>query len=267
VNITLGISPCPNDTFIFDALVNHKIDTRGYSFTVYHEDVETLNQWAFSGKLDITKLSFAAWCRLTNDYSLLQSGAALGRGVGPLLVKPAASVQPDIFACTVALPGEYTTAHFLFEQFYPGHRNKLFMPFDVIENWLLHPPHKQRAAGVLIHENRFTYMEKGLNCITDLGTAWEKRTGLPIPLGGIAMKKEFSNEVQIAVTELIRESLRYSWLHYPQLSVYVKEHAQEMLEEVMRQHIELYVNEYTMALNDEAFTAIALMQELWQPAG
>lgn len=267
MKITLGISPCPNDTFIFDALVNRKIDTRGFQFSVVHEDVETLNQKAFSGELDVTKLSFAAWCRLTDSYTLLKSGAALGRGVGPLLVQPGAFAQTDIFSCTVAIPGEYTTAHFLFEQFYPKHLHKVFMPFDAIETWLLNQPLALPAAGVLIHENRFTYMEKGLVCISDMGTAWEQKTGLPIPLGGIAMKKNFPSAVQETVTELIRDSLAYAWAHYPHLSAYVTEHAQEMSEEVMRKHIQLYVNDYTRELNDEALKAIHLMQQMWQTPG
>ncbi|MBL7727181.1 MAG: 1,4-dihydroxy-6-naphthoate synthase [Dinghuibacter sp.] len=265
MNLTLGISPCPNDTFIFDALVNGKINTRGYSFSTIHEDVETLNRMAFAQELDMTKLSFAAWCRLSDKYTLLNSGAALGRGVGPLLVQRAGGEHTDVLAGPVAIPGEHTTAHFLFEQFYPKHTAKRFMPFNEIEHWLLQQPATAPAFGVLIHENRFTYRERGLELVADLGTAWEQRTGLPIPLGGIAIKKEFSGEVVNHITELVRESLAWSWNRYPQLSDYITGHAQEMEEEVMRKHIQLYVNEYTVGLNNEAWKAIELMQQMWKP--
>lgn len=263
MDIRLGISPCPNDTFIFDALVNRKIDTGDLNFLVEHHDVETLNQRAIHAAFDITKLSFAAWSKLVQSYTLLESGAALGRGVGPLLVQPAISGQTDVASCSVAIPGEMTTAHFLFEQFYPKHPAKVFMPFDKIESWVLAQQPKEQRAGVLIHENRFTYMDRGLILIEDLGTSWEQKTGLPIPLGCIAIKREFTPEVQQEVNRLIRESLAYSWANYPKLSEYVTSHAQEMSEDVMRKHIELYVNEYTEKLDDEAFKAIELMQEMW----
>lgn len=263
MDIRLGISPCPNDTFIFDALVNKKINTGDYNFLVEHHDVETLNQRAIHTEFDITKLSFAAWSKLVQSYTLLESGAALGRGVGPLLVQPANSGQTDVASCSVAIPGEMTTAHFLFEQFYPKHPAKVFMPFDKIESWVLAQQPKEQRAGVLIHENRFTYMDRGLILIEDLGTSWEKKTGLPIPLGCIAIKREFTPEIQKEVNRLIRESLAYSWANYPKLSEYVTSHAQEMSEDVMRKHIELYVNEYTEKLDDDAFKAIELMKETW----
>lgn len=265
MDIRLGISPCPNDTFIFDALVNNKIDTGDYHFLAEHHDVETLNQRAVHTEFDVTKLSFAAWSKLVQSYTLLESGAALGRGVGPLLVQPAASGQTDIASCTVAIPGEMTTAHFLFEQFYPKHPAKAFMPFDKIEAWVLEQQPKEQRAGVLIHENRFTYMDRGLALVEDLGTAWEKKTGLPIPLGCIAIKRDFLAEPAVKIQEdinrLIRESLAYSWANYPKLSEYVTSHAQEMSEDVIRKHIELYVNDYTVKLDEEAFKAIEMMKE------
>lgn len=265
MDIRLGISPCPNDTFIFDALVNNKIDTGDYHFLVEHHDVETLNQRALHAEFDVTKLSFAAWSKLTQSYTLLESGAALGRGVGPLLVQPATSGQTDVANATVAIPGEMTTAHFLFEQFYPKHPAKVFMPFDQIEAWVLEQQPKEQRAGVLIHENRFTYMHRGLILIEDLGTSWEKKNGLPIPLGCIAIKRDFLSDaavnIQKDITRLIRESLAYSWKNYPTLSAYITSHAQEMSEDVMRKHIELYVNQYTEQLDEEAFKAINMMKE------
>jgi 1,4-dihydroxy-6-naphthoate synthase len=253
--ITLGFSPCPNDTFISDALVNKKIDTGGLDFEVVLDDVETLNQWAISGRLDVTKLSYGVLPLVLDTYRVLNSGSALGRGVGPLLINKHHN-QGALFTCTdemVAIPGEHTTAHLLFTMAYPNAANKIFMRYDAIEAALLN---EEVQAGVIIHENRFTYQDKGLQLITDLGQYWEAQTGQPVPLGGIVVKKELPHTLQQQVDVLIRNSTRYAFAHYPQLAAYVHTHAQEMNEAVMRQHIDLYVNDYSIGLGEAGKNAV-----------
>jgi 1,4-dihydroxy-6-naphthoate synthase len=252
--ITLGFSPCPNDTFIFDALVNKKVNTGGLAFDVVLEDVETLNQWALAGKLDITKLSYGVLPQVLDTYRVLNSGSALGRGVGPLLIcKNQYPGLPLSGAETVAIPGEHTTAHLLFSMAYPHAANKLFMRYDAIEAALLE---EKVQAGVIIHENRFTYKDKGLQLITDLGHFWEEQTGQPIPLGGIVVKKGLPQAVKQQVDALIRSSIEYAFAQYPQVTAYVRQHAQEMSETVMRQHIDLYVNDYSIDLGKAGKTAV-----------
>ncbi len=251
--ITLGFSPCPNDTFIFDALVNKKIDTGGLDFDVILDDVETLNQWAIEGRLDVTKLSYGVLPAVLDTYRVLNSGSALGRGVGPLLICKN-NYRGALFTGTtetVAIPGEHTTAHLLFTMAYPNAANKIFMRYDAIETALLNG---EVQAGVIIHENRFTYRDKGLQLITDLGQYWETQTGQPIPLGGIVIKKELPLHQQ--VDGLIRSSIEYAFAHYPQVTDYVRQHAQEMNETVMRQHIDLYVNEYSVDLGEAGKNAV-----------
>jgi 1,4-dihydroxy-6-naphthoate synthase len=253
--ITLGFSPCPNDTFIFDALVNKKMDTGELDFEVVLDDVETLNQWAIEGRLDVTKLSYGVLPQVLDTYRVLNSGSALGRGVGPLLICKQ-NARGTLFtgtAETVAIPGENTTAHLLFTMAYPNATNKVFMRYDAIEAALLN---ETVQAGVIIHENRFTYQDKGLQLITDLGHFWEEQTGQPIPLGGIVIKKEIPQAVQQQIDALIRRSIEYAFAHYPQLTNYVRTHAQEMSETVMRQHIDLYVNGYSIDLGEAGKTAV-----------
>ena len=260
MKLTLGFSPCPNDTFIFDALVNHKIDTKGLEFDVVLEDVQTLNEWALSGKLDITKISYGVLHTIVNTYTMLRSGGALGKGVGPLLVTASAeniheALQSDQ-ATIVALPGKNTTANFLLAYAYPNLSNKLFMRFDEIEKWTIAHP---KSMGVIIHENRFTYQQKGLHCVADLGAVWEQSTGLPIPLGGIAIRKSIDNNIAHLVDSLIRQSLGYAFMHKKNLSQFVKDHAQEMSEAVMQAHIDLYVNEFTADLGQSGEAAVMKM--------
>lgn len=253
---TLGISPCPNDTFIFDALIHHKIDTQQLSFEVVLADVEQLNTWALAGKLDITKLSYGVYPLVQHQYTLLQSGSALGRGVGPLLVCSPQSLekwQHDSSACVVAIPGVHTTAHRLFSLFYPQVTQKQFLVFSDIEQAVLSG---QVDAGVIIHEGRFTYADRGLIKLADLGDVWETTYNIPIPLGGIVCKQTMPQPHIVLIEELIRQSVQYAWQQYPQLSLFVQQHAQEMSEEVMRNHILLYVNEYTNHLTAEGLQAI-----------
>jgi len=193
MTLSLGFSPCPNDSFIFDAMVNNKIDTEGLSFDVVLEDVETLNQWALEGKLDITKLSYGVLPLALEKYIVLNSGSALGNGVGPLLIQKSKVKSQNVEESLIAIPGEHTTAHLLFSLAYPHANNKVFMRYDQIEDFVL----QDKGLGVIIHENRFTYEAKGLQKITDLGDYWEKETGNPIPLGGIVVKRAVDNEICI----------------------------------------------------------------------
>ena len=262
MKLTLGISPCPNDTFIFDALVNNKIDSEGFDFEVVLADVETLNQWALEGKLDITKLSFPAFFKSLEHYTLLNAGSALGKGVGPLLITDAEqemSVE-EINQATIALPGANTTANLLFSYAFPEATEKTFMLFSEIENALIN---KQVDLGVIIHENRFTYQQKGLHKVIDLGEYWEEKMESPIPLGGIAINQSIKRAVALKVNELIRKSLEFGFQHYPTITEYVKQHSQEMSEEVMRQHIDLYVNQFSLDIGEDGRNAIENLYEVF----
>lgn len=259
MTFTLGFSPCPNDTFIFDALVNGKIDTGGIRFEPVLEDVQTLNRWALEGKLDITKLSYAVLPLVQKDYRLFNSGSALGRGVGPLLIANQDPAEININERMIAIPGEHTTAHMLFSMAYPEVKNKIFMRYDAIEQFV----QEGKGLGVIIHENRFTYKQKGLFKITDLGDYWETQTGSPIPLGGIVIRNEYGSGLQQQVNKLIRESIEYAFSKYPVLNDYIRDHAQEMSEDVMRKHIDLYVNEYSLNLGEEGTNAVKKMIEVF----
>ncbi|MGH2565687.1 MAG: 1,4-dihydroxy-6-naphthoate synthase, partial [Ginsengibacter sp.] len=202
---TLGFSPCPNDTFIFDALVNNKINVQGIEFEVRLEDVETLNQLAINNQLDFTKVSFGVLPLILKNYKVLNSGSALGKGVGPLLISREKVSFNEVNECVIAIPGENTTAHMLFSQAFPNAKNKIFKRYDEIENFVLDSGNK--SLGVIIHENRFTYLDKGLQKVVDLGNFWEERTGYPIPLGGIAGKRSVNEKVLMKVDSLIKESI------------------------------------------------------------
>lgn len=253
MELTLGFSPCPNDTFIFDAMVNNKIDTKGLKFNTHLEDVETLNKWALEGKLDITKLSYGVLPKVLHQYELLNSGSALGRGCGPLLIAKKPIDKENIKDCKIAIPGINTTANLLFSTAFPDAKNKEILVFSDIENAVLDG---RVDAGVIIHENRFTYQQRGLVKIIDLGEYWESTTGSPIPLGGIVIRKSLPAELKQQVDKLIHDSLQESFKHYPTLSSFVTSHAQEMEESVMRQHIELYVNDFSLDLGEAGKAAV-----------
>ena len=252
MKLTLGISPCPNDTFIFDALVNRRLDTGGLELEVFHEDVQTLNRWALAGRLDVTKLSAGVLPEVAGGYALLDAGGALGRGVGPLLVaRPGAVFDPA--TSTVAIPGEQTTAHLLFSMVHPGAARKRFMVFSEIEAAVAAG---EVDAGVIIHESRFTYAARGLVRLLDLGEAWEERTGTPVPLGGIVARRSLGAGLLLRLDRLVRASLEAARAGGGALSPYVKRHAQELEESVMRQHIDLYVNEHSLSLGPEGRRAL-----------
>ena len=261
MKLTIGFSPCPNDTFIFDALVNNKIDTGDFEFEVVMEDVQTLNEMAIGGKLDISKISYGSLPLILNNYIVLSSGSALGRGVGPLLIAPFDLPAPAVKQCVIAIPGRHTTAHVLFSLAYPDATNKVFLRYDEIEDFVLSNNGSLEniqsvKLGVIIHENRFTYQDKGLVNQTDLGNFWETETRLPVPLGGIVAKRNLPDDVKSKVESFIRGSLKYAYGQGDKLSDFVKINAQEMSTDVMRMHIDLYVNDYSMDLGEDGKKAI-----------
>ncbi len=255
MKLSLGISPCPNDTYIFDAMLHGKIDTEGLEFMPRLEDVETLNQLAIEGSLDISKVSYGVVFQLMGQYRILEAGSALGKGVGPLFISKNIDHdgEIDFSKIRVALPGINTTAHLLFSLAYPEIKNKTFVPFHVIEDMVIND---EVDAGVIIHENRFTYQQKGLNKLSDLGDVWEKQTGAPIPLGGILVRRLFDLDLATKINRVINRSLAFANDHADALPAFVTENAKEMNEEVMRNHISLYVNEFSLALGQEGRLAV-----------
>jgi len=253
MKLSLGFSPCPNDTFIFDALVNKKIDTGDIDFNVVLEDVESLNRMALQDKLDISKISYGVLPRIIPAYRVLDAGGALGQGVGPILVSASPIDIDTVPDLSIALPGFHTTAHMLFNLAFPQAIKKVYMKFSDIEDAVLSG---ETNLGVLIHENRFTYQQKGLHKVIDLGEYWEQNTHCPIPLGGIVMNRQFDIELMNTINSLIRESIEYSRKTYPVLSDFVKQHSQEMEEDVMRKHIDLYVNDYSLSLGSKGRAAV-----------
>lgn len=251
MKLTLGISPCPNDTFMFDAMIHQKIDTEGLNFEVTLADVEQLNQWAFEGKLDVTKLSFSAFTHCSNNYSLLDSGSALGRNCGPILIKKPTTILSE--KSSIAIPGKYTTANMLLKIAFPYFKNKQEVLFSDIEQEVLN---NTVDAGLIIHENRFTYQAKGLQRVIDLGEFWEGKTNLPIPLGGIVVKQCFHTDIKKKLERVLRKSVEYAFANPESSFDYVRSYAQELDVEVVKAHINLYVNEYSISLGVEGRNAI-----------
>ncbi len=256
--ITLGFSPCPNDTFIFDAMVHGKIDTEGLYFDYILADVEELNRRASNNELDVTKLSYFAFAFISDNYQLLNSGSALGNKCGPLLISKNEIPLSELRNYSVAIPGKHTTANFLFSIAFPDAANKQEMLFSDIENAILQD---KVDAGVIIHENRFTYGQKGLVKLIDLGEYWETQTKMPIPLGGIAIKRSLPDEVKKKVDRVISRSVEYAFANPRSAYDFIKSNAQEMNEEVMYKHIELYVNKFSIDLGEEGKNAVNTMFE------
>ena len=270
MKLTLGFSPCPNDTFIFDALIHHKIDTEGLDFEVFFDDVETLNQKALKGELDITKLSFHAFAHVAEKYALLDAGSALGFGVGPLLICQreelihSEQLNQENSSLSVAIPGALTTANFLLGIAFPNLKQKQVMVFSEIENALIN---HTIDLGLIIHENRFTYQDKGLHKIVDLGSYWEELTGCAIPLGGIVVNRNLDQETQLKVNRLIRKSVEFAFENPKSGIDFISSHAQEMDEAVMYKHIDLYVNKYSINLGTEGRKAIDILFKMAQEKG
>jgi 1,4-dihydroxy-6-naphthoate synthase len=260
MTLTLAFSPCPNDCFIFDAIVNRRIDLEGLEFTVTLGDVEALNKAAFAGDVDVTKLSFHAYAYCADRYVLLDAGSALGNNCGPLLISRRLIAREEAAAggLRIAIPGKYTTANFLLGLAFPKATNKVEMLFSDIEPALLRD---EVDAGLIIHENRFTYQAKGLKKIVDLGEFWEEETGAPIPLGGIVIRRALPEDVKDRVNRVLRRSVEYAFAHRDASLPFVREHAQEMSEQVMYKHIDLYVNEYSVDLGPRGRQAIEQLFE------
>lgn len=266
MRLSIGASPCPNDCFILDAIVHRRIDLEGLEFELRLADVEALNRAAFAGELDATKLSYHAYAYCADRYVALNAGSALGRGCGPLLIskRDIAPAEVAAGALTVAIPGKYTTANFLLAAAFPAASNTKELVFSDIESAVLAGV---VDAGVIIHENRFTYAAKGLKRIVDLGEVWEGQTGSPIPLGGIVVRRSLPDAVKQRIDRAFRRSVEFA-LDHPEASMpFVREHAQEMSEQVMRQHIDLYVNDYSVDLGSEGRRAISLLLDRAASAG
>jgi 1,4-dihydroxy-6-naphthoate synthase len=243
---------------MFDAIVNDRIDPGGLSFTTHLDDVEALNRAAFAGTADVTKLSYHAYAYCRRDYALLDAGSALGRNCGPLLIS-ARPIAPDEVrrgSLRIAIPGVYTTANFLLGLAFPEARDRTPIVFSEIEGALLEG---RFDAGLIIHENRFTYQDKGLHKIVDLGEFWEHETGMPIPLGAIAVRRSLPDDVKRRINALVRRSVEYAFAHRDASLPYVRAHAQEMSEDVMYKHIDLYVNQYSVDLGPEGKRAVSTL--------
>jgi 1,4-dihydroxy-6-naphthoate synthase len=257
-NFTLYFSPCPNDCYIFDAMVHERIALNGHKFNFILEDVETLNKMASYGEPDIIKLSFNAFTKLSHKYQLLDSGSALGLNCGPLVISKNEMSLEDLENAVIAIPGVNTTANFLLDFAVPKVKAKTEMIFSDIESAVLQG---QVDAGLIIHESRFTYEEKGLLKVADLGEIWEKQTAMPIPLGGIFIRRSLDQEVKDTINRLIKESVLFAMRNPAACMSFVKENAAEMEEEVMRKHIKTYVNNYSVDLGDEGRAAVRFMLE------
>jgi 1,4-dihydroxy-6-naphthoate synthase len=256
MKLTLGFSPCPNDTFIFDAMVHGRIDTEGLEFDYFLADVEELNRKAFASEIDITKMSYHAYAYVADNYLILDAGSALGHRNGPLLISKRIINPSELAGARIAIPGKYTTANLLFSIAWPEAVNKTVYLFSDIEEALLSG---DVDAGLIIHETRFTYFKRGLNKIADMGEYWESLTGLPIPLGAIVIHRNISEEISIKVNRVLRRSLEYAYKDSFASYDFVSGNAREMDSTVMNKHIKLFVNEYTINLGDKGREAIHML--------
>lgn len=262
--LTLGFSPCPNDTFMFYPLVHGLVDTAGLTFRERLEDVETLNRLALAGELDVSKVSYHALGHIRDRYALLRSGSALGRGCGPLLVARE-KIDPVILrGKNIAVPGQYTTALLLLRLLDPQLGNFIVMPFNEVMDAVLSG---KANAGLIIHESRFTYQGLGLHKLVDLGEWWEGETGLPIPLGGIVARRSLGAGTIVVIERALRAGVAYARSHPAEAAGYIRAHAQEMSDEVCAAHIGLYVNDFSARLGEEGERAIAELMRRGEEAG
>jgi 1,4-dihydroxy-6-naphthoate synthase len=262
--LTLGFSPCPNDTFMFYPLVHGLVDTAGLTFRERLEDVETLNRLALAGELDVSKVSYHALGHIRDQYALLRSGSALGRGCGPLLVARE-KIDPVILrGKNIAVPGQYTTALLLLRLLDPQLGNFIVMPFNEVMDAVLSG---KANAGLIIHESRFTYQGLGLHKLVDLGEWWEGETGLPIPLGGIVARRSLGAGTIVVIERALRAGVAYARSHPAEAAGYIRAHAQEMSDEVCAAHIGLYVNDFSARLGEEGERAIAELMRRGEEAG
>lgn len=253
MKLTLGFSPCPNDTFIFEAMVHGRIDTEGLEFDWFLADVEELNRRAIEGSVDITKMSYHAYARAAAGYLILDAGSALGRNNGPLVVSSRMLDRGELNEALIAIPGKYTTANLLFSIFWPEATRKREYLFSDIPGAVLSG---EVDAGLIIHETRFTYEALGLIKIADTGERWEELTGLPVPLGGIVVNRGVDGETAARVNRAIRRSIEYAYAS-PEASVsFIRKYARETDPEVTREHIGLFVNSFSLSLGQEGRAAI-----------
>ena len=266
MTLTLGFSPCPNDCFMFDAMVHQRIDCEGLDFSVRMADIEALNAGAFAGEADVTKLSFHAYAYCADDYVLLDAGSALGRNCGPLLIskRPISPEEVASGQLRIAIPGKFTTANFLLSLAFPQATDKTECLFSEIEDALLDG---RFDAGLIIHENRFTYTDKGLQKIIDLGEFWESETGAAIPLGGIVIRRRLPADVRQRVNRVMRRSVEYAFANRTASLPFVRANAQAMSDDVMYKHIDLYVNDYSVDLGREGRRAVEVLFERAKSSG
>lgn len=250
MKLRLSISPCPNDTFMFDAIINRRIDLRGLDIDVEYHDIEVLNSHALARRADITKCSTALLPAIAESYAMLDSGAALGRGNGPLLVRRRGESTPIEH---IAIPGEHTTANALVRRLFPAIRRRTPMLFSDIAKAVREGV---VDAGVLIHEGRFVYAREGLQFVADLGLEWERREGLPLPLGAIVAARDLDEGVRTTFEALLRESIAYAFAHPEASRAFIKEHAQELDDKVIESHIALFVNDFSLSLGEEGREAV-----------
>lgn len=264
-NIKVGLSPCPNDTFMFDALLHNKINLEDCVFTPVMEDVQQLNERAMRGELEVTKMSFFAYTKVAQEYKILNAGSALGKNCGPILIsKKVIDKHSDISQLKVCIPGANTTANLLLNIFYPQIQNKTAILFSDIEQAVLNGDYD---AGLIIHENRFTYQQKGLHKIVDLGEVWQQATGFHIPLGCIVVKRNLNENLQKKIDKLLYKSVKYAFSHPDSVMNFVRQHAQEMDDAIMKQHIVLYVNNFSIDLGSQGKAAIAHLFKKGQEVG
>ncbi|MBU1140370.1 MAG: 1,4-dihydroxy-6-naphthoate synthase [Proteobacteria bacterium] len=263
--LSIGYSPCPNDTYIFYGLTHGKVALPNVELAPpLLEDVETLNSWAMAKKLDITKLSFHALGHVLDEYCVLSAGSALGRGCGPLLVARPGFDQASLATSRIAIPGRLTTAALLFRMYSPASEQLLEMRFDEVMTAVTRG---DVDVGVIIHESRFTFAEHGLVCLQDLGQWWEETSGHPIPLGCIAARRSLGKEHICRIDQAIRDSILWADKHPEECLPYIREHAQEMDQQVMQSHIGLYVNDYSKDLGREGMAAVEAFLRLGREAG
>jgi len=267
-SLTLGYSPCPNDTFIFYALIHDKIDTKNLKFKETLLDVETLNQKALHTELDLTKISYHAFGHMRKNYCLLRAGGALGRGCGPLVIAKNEYAMEELRGKKIAIPGKLTTAYLLLQLYNPDFRlqtsDLLEMPFDKIIDAVAK---EEVDAGLIIHESRFTYPSYGLKQIIDLGEWWEKQTGHPIPLGGIIAKRSLGEGLNKKINRTIKSSIEYAFSNRSEPMDYIKKHSQELSDEVINQHINLYVNNYSLDVGQDGEKAVIALLSRAEEAG
>ncbi|MCL2561647.1 MAG: 1,4-dihydroxy-6-naphthoate synthase [Rikenellaceae bacterium] len=256
MKLTVNISPCPNDTFIFYALLHGRVETDGVEFSADFADIERLNSLAISGKADIIKVSYAVLPQIAGDYKILESGGAVGRGNGPLLVARTTDIDLADSTMRIAVPGLHTTANLLIDRMYPHLTDRTPMLFSEIADAVAD---ERFDAGVLIHEGRFTYAERGLQLVVDLGNEWERRTALPLPLGAIAVSQRLPAAVQRAIGRMVAESARYALAHPEEPLEFVQRHAREMSPRVIENHISLFVNELSVYIGDEGRRAVTAL--------